>query len=252
MIGLSAECVRRALARSLWLAFVVAGFDACNARVFAAARLEGAPFTHAVLLAGTNELGHLGRRGEDVTKDTVVRNLFDILWMLKTAGVNKTFLCTVPETAWEEAAPWGRVAREVRARSSSHKRIRRTFCLTPSYTLDPLCSLQEINSQILYRSSISDGFTVSIDVAKLLPRSGVDAEAVKRRWDDGLHFTPDRYDELGAVVTAALKGAGVACDATHKAGHATSTSLEVRSAGAVRHAARHHHGHVGCTGAVAE
>ena len=91
-------------------------------KAFAAAKLEGAPFTHAVLLAGTNDLGHLGRRGEDVTKDTVVRNLFDILWMLKTAGVNKTFLCTVPETAWEEAAPWGRVAREVC--SSSHKRHR--------------------------------------------------------------------------------------------------------------------------------
>ena len=124
--------------------------------------------------------------------------------------------------------------------------------MTPTHTLDPSRALQEINSQILYRASISDGFTVSVDVAKLLPRSGVDAEAVKRRWDDGLHFTPDGYDELGAAVAAALKGAGVACDATHKAGHATSTSLEVRSAGAARHAARHHHGHVGWTGAVAE
>jgi lysophospholipase L1-like esterase len=146
-----------------------------------AAAAEGAPYSHVVVLAGTNDLGrvaqgHAGRTPADVVAD--VRALHEAA---HAAGVPVTVAVSVPQPAFEGGRP-------------------------------PFVAVRaEINAGIRAYAAAADGSHAVLlaDADAALPNLNATEEVRQRRWEpDGLHFTPAGYNELGALVAATLTAAG--------------------------------------------
>jgi lysophospholipase L1-like esterase len=147
-----------------------------------AAAAEGAPYTHVVVLTGTNDLGRVAQLRSGRTPAHVVTDVRALHEAAHAAGVPTTVAISVPQPAFEGGRPAFAAARA------------------------------EINAGVRAYAAAADGshavLLADADVA--LPNLNATEEVRQHRWEpDGLHFTPAGYDELGALVATTLTAAGV-------------------------------------------
>jgi len=145
------------------------------------------PYTHVVILAGTNDLSQLSRHaGGARTAGDVVSDIVALHQRALAAGA-RTLALTVPQPAFESLRPQLALGRG------------------------------EINDGLRAFAGASSTLLVELETA--LPHLNASAELRASLWDDGLHLTPAGYDALGDVVGAALTDNGAThCDGTAAAG----------------------------------
>ncbi len=158
------------------------------ADALANATASGAPYTHVVLLAGTNDLGRLNIL--DAGGRTPAAVLADVraLHASAHAANASTVAVTVPQPAFESSHP-----------HVAHGRA-------------------AINAGLHAFAALSNDTVLLADADRELPNLTAPESIRRVRWEpDGLHFTPAGYDELASVVHSALTRAGVqACDASRQ------------------------------------
>ena len=138
--------------------------------------LERSAYTHAVILAGTNDLSRLRHAGDPRSAADVVADVAALHKRALASGA-QTLALTVPQPAFEGARPQMAAGRA------------------------------EINAGLREFAAATAGVTL-LDLEPLLPHLNATAEERTRLWDDGLHLTPAGYDTLGDVVADALLKAG--------------------------------------------
>jgi lysophospholipase L1-like esterase len=137
----------------------------------------GAVFDAVVVLGGTNDLGY------GMAPDDIVGTLGGMRDAARAAGC-RVVMCTVPECRD------GKAAVITASRAAVNAAIR-----------------------AMASDAVADGAVVLppvavADVAAALPYHACDDARRAALWDDGLHFKPAGYDEMGAVVAGAMAAAG--------------------------------------------
>ena len=147
------------------------------------------PYTHVVILGGTNDLATAllaahhelpgqGSSEAEVGAHYAIASLAHLKVLheaVHSVGA-ATVAVTVPEVLYEreESKP-----REMRL---------------------------ELNRGLkLLAASYAEGVVSVADAAEALPQLNISKAERAARWDDGLHFTPAGYDELAAVIAGAIK-----------------------------------------------
>jgi lysophospholipase L1-like esterase len=138
-------------------------------RLLAATQKSNRPFTHCVILAGTNDLC-AAASGETIADALRILHATARKHGCVTLGV------TIPEHGWEQ----------------------RKGCSSITET--------RLAANAALGTMVEPGRLV--ELAEALPQFGVSAEIRKMYWDDHLHFTFAGYERLSALVLEALRGEG--------------------------------------------
>eukprot|EP01111_Echinosteliopsis_oligospora_P016815 TRINITY_DN7111_c0_g1_i1.p1 TRINITY_DN7111_c0_g1~~TRINITY_DN7111_c0_g1_i1.p1 ORF type:complete len:231 (-),score=37.91 TRINITY_DN7111_c0_g1_i1:55-747(-) len=122
-------------------------------------------FDYIIILAGTNDLGE-----RNVEK--TLRNLKTMHELARSRGA-LSFVCTLPELAYEKKEPWLKAIRE------------------------------EVNSNL--RTYAKEANLPIVDVARDLPHLSLAKPDRLKIWFDEIHFTPLGYDMLGDLIFSSFE-----------------------------------------------
>ena len=143
--------------------------------------LTSTPYTHVVILAGTNDLHTLRHAGGHRSAEDVVDDVTTLHKRALASGA-RTLALTVPQPAFESIRP-----QMALGRGEINGGLRRFAEATQNVSL------------------------LDLDIA--LPHLNASEAERQRLWDDGLHLTPAGYDQLAdAVYDALLKAGAAPCD----------------------------------------
>jgi len=184
-------------------------------------------YTHVVILGGTNDLATAllashrelpGQVGEAQPGEhyavPVLAHLRRLHEAAQATGAVSVAV-TVPEVAFETS--------EERVRAMRLEVNRGLKLLAKSYPRGAML----VADAVRFSGAGRNVTHASALQAEAMPQSGMDPEAKKARWDDGLHFSPAGYDQLAAVILEALGTQG--CGGNGTAGRALKRTPEMVS-----------------------